>query len=88
MRSLGWLMLNMGFWLALHTKGFRKSLMKWQSRFCHYLIVTIICEYKILRFWDSNDFAGINFCATEPFLVEFSQKSHLRLAYYKNFPKV
>ena len=28
----------------------------------HYLIVTIICEYKILRFWDSDDFAGINFC--------------------------
>ena len=26
------------------------------------LIVTIICEYKILRFWDSDDFAGINFC--------------------------
>ena len=27
-----------------------------------YLIVTIICEYKILRFGDSDDFAGINFC--------------------------
>ena len=27
-----------------------------------YLNVTIICEYKILRFWGSNDFAGINFC--------------------------
>ena len=27
-----------------------------------YLNVTIICEYKILRFWDSDDFAGINFC--------------------------
>ena len=27
-----------------------------------YLIVTIICEYKILRFWDSDDFAGFNFC--------------------------
>ena len=27
-----------------------------------YLIVTIICEYKILRFLDSDDFAGINFC--------------------------
>ena len=27
-----------------------------------YLIVTIICEYKILRFRDSDDFAGINFC--------------------------
>ena len=24
-----------------------------------YLIVTIICEYKILRFWDCDDFAGI-----------------------------
>ena len=24
-----------------------------------YLIVTIICEYKILRFWESDDFAGI-----------------------------
>ena len=22
----------------------------------------IICEYKFLRFWDSDDFAGINFC--------------------------
>ena len=27
-----------------------------------YLNVTIICEYKILRFWGSHDFAGINFC--------------------------
>ena len=27
-----------------------------------YLIVTIICEYKILRFWDCDDFAGTNFC--------------------------
>ena len=27
-----------------------------------YLNVTIICEYKILRFCDSDDFAGINFC--------------------------
>ena len=27
-----------------------------------YLIVTIICEYKILRFWDCDDFAIINFC--------------------------
>ena len=27
----------------------------------NYLIVTIICEYKILRFWDSDDFAGIKF---------------------------
>ena len=27
-----------------------------------YLIVTIICEYKILRFGDSDDFAGIDFC--------------------------
>ena len=26
-----------------------------------YLIVTIICEYKILQFWDSNGFAGTNF---------------------------
>ena len=31
------------------------------SRF-NYLIVTIICEYKILRFWGSDRFAGINFC--------------------------
>ena len=27
-----------------------------------YLIITIICEYKILRFWDSDDFAGIIIC--------------------------
>ena len=27
-----------------------------------YLIVTIICEYKILRFWEWDDFAGTNFC--------------------------
>ena len=27
-----------------------------------YLIVTIICEYKILRFWESDDFAGTKFC--------------------------
>ena len=27
-----------------------------------YLIVTIICGYKILRFGDSDDFASINFC--------------------------
>ena len=27
-----------------------------------YLIVTIICEYKILRFLDSDDFASIKFC--------------------------
>ena len=29
---------------------------------CQYLIVTIICEYKILRFWEWDDFAGTNFC--------------------------
>ena len=28
----------------------------------NYLIATIICEYKILQFGDSDDFAGINFC--------------------------
>ena len=27
-----------------------------------YLIVTIICEYKILRFWYYDDFADTNFC--------------------------
>ena len=27
-----------------------------------YLIVTIVCEYKILRFWEWDDFAGTNFC--------------------------
>ena len=27
-----------------------------------YLIVTVICEYKILRFGDCDDFAGTNFC--------------------------
>ena len=27
-----------------------------------YLIATIICEYKILRFWDCDDLAGTNFC--------------------------
>ena len=30
--------------------------------FFGYLIVTIICEYKILRFWDSDDIAGTKFC--------------------------
>ena len=30
-----------------------------------YLNVTIICEYNILRFWDSDDFAGIIFCDHE-----------------------
>ena len=32
------------------------------DRATDYLIVTIICEYKILRFWDSDDFAGTKFC--------------------------
>ena len=38
------------------------SFADWRTRWTDYLNVTIICEYKILRFWDSDDFAGINFC--------------------------
>ena len=34
----------------------------WEESWCNYLIVTITCEYKILRFLDSDDFAGIKFC--------------------------
>ena len=40
----------------------RNTIMKLTLLLANYLIVTIICEYKILRFGDSDDFAGIIFC--------------------------
>ena len=33
-----------------------------KKNFGNYLIVTIICEYKILRFGEWDDYAGTNFC--------------------------
>ena len=50
------------FGLPMHPGAKPRHVTTLQNIERRYLNVTIICEYKILRFWGSNDFAGINFC--------------------------
>ena len=50
-------------WQVINRTGkLKMPILETSPTLLRYLIVTIICEYKILRLGDSDDFAGINFC--------------------------